>query len=309
MSAVPVVVVAALALGVAPLALSSFHLGLLTKILILGLFAMSLNLILGYGGLPSLGHAAYFGIAAYTVGLLARGGLDNFWVASGAGLLAATVTAALFGLLALRTSGSYFLMITLALAQVLWGIAFGWRSLTGGDDGLPGVPRPAAGLPWSLADGVRFYYLVLVVFALATVFLWLIVHSPFGRALVGIRESERRMQVLGYNTWAHRYVAFVLAGGLAGVAGALFVYFNGFVSPADLSVVLSATALIMVILGGAGTLLGPAVGSGAIVLLENTISAYTQRWLLVLGLIYVGVTLFAPAGILGLRPPRRAGGR
>jgi branched-chain amino acid transport system permease protein len=274
--------------------------------LILALFAMSLNLILGYGGLPSLGHAAYFGVAAYTVALLALRFSAHFWLDVGAGLVVAAATAALFGLLALRTRGAYLLMITLALAQVLWGIAFGWRSFTGGDDGLPGVPRPSAGLPWSLADGVRFYYFVLVVVALATAFLWLVVRSPFGRALIGIRESEQRMEVLGYNTWAHKYVAFVVAGVLAGVAGTLFVYYNGFVSPVYLSVVFSATALIMVILGGAGTLLGPALGSAVIVLLENLISAHTQRWLLVLGLIYVGVTLFAPAGLMGLVKIRRA---
>jgi branched-chain amino acid transport system permease protein len=295
-----------LALGLMPLALSSYQLGLLTKMLIFAIFAMSLNLILGYGGLPSLGHAAYFGVAAYAVGLLALRGLPNFWLALVAGLAAATLTAALFGLLALRTHGAYLLMITLALAQVLWGIAFGWRSFTGGDDGLAGVPRPAAGLPWSLADDVRFYYLVAIGFALSVGLLALLVSSPFGRALVGIRESERRMEVLGYNTWAHKYVAFVLAGALAGVAGILFVYYNRFVSPAYLSVVFSATGMIMVILGGAGTVLGPALGSALIVFLENAISAHTQRWLLVLGLIYVGVTLFAPAGILGLvrRRPR-----
>jgi branched-chain amino acid transport system permease protein len=298
----------ALALLLSPLALTSYQLGLLTKMLILAIFAMSLNLILGYGGLPSLGHAAYFGVAAYTVGLLALRGFNHFWLDFAAGLAAAALTAAIFGLLALRAHGSYLLMITLALAQVLWGIAFGWRSFTGGDDGLPGVPRPAAGLPFSLADGVRFYYLVTIVFALATGLLALVVHSPFGRALVGIRESERRMEVLGYNTWAHKYVAFVIAGTLAGVAGNLFVYYNGFVSPAYLSVVLSATALIMVILGGAGTLLGPALGSGVIVFLENVISAHTQRWLMVLGLIYVGVTLLAPAGLLGM-VRRRPGGR
>jgi branched-chain amino acid transport system permease protein len=298
-----------LALWLAPLALTSYQLGLLTKMLIFAIFAMSLNLILGYGGLPSLGHAAYFGVAAYAVGLLALRGLPNFWLALAAGLVAATLTAALFGLLALRTHGAYLLMITLALAQVLWGIAFGWRSFTGGDDGLAGVPRPAAGLPWSLTDGTRFYYFVTVVFAAVTALLALFVSSPFGRALVGIRESERRMEVLGYNTWAHKYAAFVLAGSLAGVAGILFVYFNGFVSPAYLSVVLSATGMIMVILGGAGTLLGPALGSGLIVFLENAISAYTQRWLLVLGLIYVAVTLFAPAGILGLVRRRARGPR
>ena len=290
-----------------PLGLSSYQLGLLTKMLIFALFAMSLNLILGYAGLPSLGHAAYFGVGAYTVGLLAVKVVDNFWLDFGAGLLAAGVMSALFGLLALRARGAYLLMITLALAQVLWGIAFGWRWLTGGDDGLPGVPRPAAGLPWSLGSGLAFYYFVLVVFLALTLALWIVVRSPFGRALVGIRESERRMEVLGYDTWRYKYVAFVLAGVVAGVSGNLFVYYNGFVSPAYLSIVFSAMALIMVILGGAGTLLGPALGGAVIVLLENVISAHTERWLTVLGLIYVVVTLFAPAGIMGFVRARFGG--
>jgi branched-chain amino acid transport system permease protein len=295
-----------LALVLLPLALSSSQLGLLTRVLIFGIFAMSLNLILGYGGLPSLGHAAYFGVGAYTVALLSLRVVDHFWVNIAAGLLAAGVVAAGFGLLALRTRGSYLLMITLALAQVLWGIAIGWRAVTGGDDGLPGIPRPAAGLPFSLADGVRFYYLVLLAFALTTAVLGVVVRSPFGRALAGIRESEQRMQVLGYHTWLHRYVAFVLAGVLAGLAGILLAWFNGFVSPTYLGVFFSATALVMVILGGAGTLLGPALGSAVIVFLENAVSAHTQRWMLVLGLIYVGLTLYAPQGLAGLL--RRARG-
>ena len=292
-------------LALLPLALSSYQLGLLTKVLIFAIFAMSLNLTLGYTGLPSLGHAAYFGVGAYTVGLLALKLWDNFWVDMAAGLAVATVTAALFGLLALRAEGSYLLMITLALAQVLWGIAFGWRALTGGDDGLPGVPRPAAGLPWSLAGGLPFYYLVLLCFLASALVLGLVTRSPFGRALVGIRESARRMEVLGYDTWGYKYAAFVLAGFFAGLAGNLFVYYNGFVSPAYLSIVFSASALIMVILGGAGTLLGPALGSAVIVYLENLVSAYTQRWLFVLGLVYVMVTLFAPEGIVGVARRRR----
>lgn len=294
-------------LAALPFALTSYQLGLATKILIFALFAMSLNLILGYAGLPSLGHAAYFGIGAYTVGLLAVRVVDNFWLNFGAALAAAAAAAALFGLLALRTQGSYLLMITLALAQVVWGIAVGWRAFTGGDDGLPGVPRPGAGLPISFADGPSFYYFTLAITLLATWFLWRVVRSPFGAALVGIRESERRMQVLGYNTWRYKFAAFVLAGMLGGVSGGLFAYYTGFVSPAYLSVVFSASALIMAILGGAGTLLGPALGAALIVVLENAISAHTARWLLVLGLIYVGVTLFAPDGLLGLlrRRPRR----
>lgn len=286
-------------LGLLPLGLTSYQLGLLTKMLIFALFAMSLNLLLGYAGLPSLGHAAYFGMGAYTTGLLAMRVSDDFWIDFAAGVLAAAVVAALFGLLALRAHGSYLLMITLSLAQVLWGIAFGWRSLTGGDDGLPGIPRPGAGLPWSLAAGPPFYYFVLIVVLLATAALQLVVSSPFGKALVGIRESERRMEVLGYDTWRHKYVAFVIAGGLAGIAGTLFVWFNGFVSPAYLSIVMSADALIMVILGGAGTLLGPALGSAVIIFLENVISARTERWLTALGVIYVAVTLLAPDGLAG----------
>jgi branched-chain amino acid transport system permease protein len=234
--------------------------------------------------------------------------LDNFWLDFGAGLVVATLPAALFGFLALRAQGSYLLMITLALAQVVWGIAFGWRALTGGDDGLPGVPRPAAGLPMSLADNISFYYFTLVLTLLGTWVMWIVIRSPFGAALVGIRESERRMEVLGYNTWLYKYVAFVIAGLLAGLSGNLFVYYNGFVSPAYLSVIFSASALIMVILGGAGTLLGPALGAAVIVYLENAISAQTERWLTVLGLIYVAVTLFAPAGLMGLVRGRLRGG-
>ena len=283
-----------------PAFLSSYQLSLLTKMLIFGIFAMSLDLLLGYTGLPSLGHAAYFGVAAYTVGLLALRVTNNFWLDFPAGLLMATGVSALFGLFALRTRGSYFLMITLALGQVLWGIAFEWRSLTGGDDGLPSVPRPRLPLPWALTDGVPFYYFVLTFFAIAVLVLSVIVRSPFGRALVGIRESERRMEVLGYDVWRYKYVAFVLAGLFAGVAGNLFVYFNGFVSPSYLNIVFSAAALLMVILGGAGTLIGPALGAAVIVFLENLISAYMERWVLVLGVIYVLVTLFAPAGLVGL---------
>src|SRR4029453_17846456 len=152
------------------------------------IFAMSLNLSLGYAGLPSLGHAAYFGVSAYTVGLLALKVWDTFWVDTPLGPAAAATPPALFGLLALRAEGSYLLMITLALAQVLWGIAFGWRWLTRGDDGLPGIRRPAAGLPLSLADGRRFYYPVLLCFVSSVAVLGLVTRSPFGHALVGIRE-------------------------------------------------------------------------------------------------------------------------
>ena len=278
--------------------LRAYYLALTTKMLIFALFAMSLDLLLGYVGLASLGHAAYFGIAAYTIALLnVRAGL-NSGAALPAALCAATVTGALFAPLALRARGSYFLMITFALAQVVWSVAFGWRSLTNGDDGIPDVVRPNFG--WSLDNTTSFYYFVLVVVGVASLLLVAIVRSPFGRALRGIRESESRMQALGYDVWRYQYAAFVLAAAFAGIAGALYAYFNRFVGPEYLYVVQSAEALIMVILGGAGTLIGPAIGAGLIVFLEDFVSSMTEHWVLVLGIIYVLVTLFAPRGLIGL---------
>jgi branched-chain amino acid transport system permease protein len=212
----------------------------------------------------------------------------------------AVLTSIVFGLLALRTRGSYFLMITLALSQVLWGIAFGWRSLTGGDDGLPDIPRPEMGLPWSMSGNTAFYYFVMLLFVVATMALVRITGSPFGYVLRGIRESESRMLALGYDVWRYKLVAFALAAAFAGLAGCLYVYFNRFVSPDYVHVVRSAEVLLMVILGGAGTLIGPAVGATLIVLLENLISTYTERWVTVLGIIYVLVALLAPNGIAGL---------
>jgi len=283
-----------------PLILPPYYVGLVVKMMVFALFAMSLDLLLGYAGMPSLGHAAYFGMAAYTTGLLALKAGWTVWLALPAGIAMAALTSVVFGLLALRTRGSYFLMITLALSQVLWGIAFGWRSLTGGDDGLPEVPRPNLSLPWSMSDNTPFYYFVLLLFVVGTLVLVRIVASPFGYVLRGIRESETRMLVLGYNVWRYKLVAFVVAAAFAGLAGCLYVYFNRFVSPDYVHVVRSAEVLLMVILGGAGTLIGPAVGATLIVLLENLISTYTERWVTVLGIIYVLVALLAPNGIAGL---------
>ena len=283
-----------------PLILPPYYVGLVVKMMVFALFAMSLDLLLGYAGMPSLGHAAYFGMAAYTTGLLALKAGWSVWLALPAGIAMAALTSIVFGLLALRTRGSYFLMITLALSQVLWGIAFGWRSLTGGDDGLPEVPRPNLSLPWSMSDNTPFYYFVLLFFVVGTLVLVRVVASPFGYVLRGIRESETRMLVLGYNVWRYKLVAFVVAAAFAGLAGCLYVYFNRFVSPDYVHVVRSAEVLLMVILGGAGTLIGPAVGATLIVLLENLISTYTERWVTVLGVIYVLVALLAPNGIAGL---------
>jgi branched-chain amino acid transport system permease protein len=279
--------------------LAPYPLTLLTQALIFAIFAMSLDLLLGYTGLPSLGHAAYFGVAAYVVAIFTTEFRMGFWSILIMAIAAAVATAVVFGLIAIRAVGPYFLMITLALGMVVWGLAFRWVSVTKGDNGISGVPRPSLGLPWAFTDQTAFYYLTLVTFALAFALMWLIVCSPFGMSLKGIRESERRMRSLGYNVWLHKYLAFILAAAFAGLAGVLWAYYNGFVSPVEIQLVTSVETLLMVALGGPGTLVGPVLGAGVIVFLKNFVSVYTKRWLLILGGVYIGVILFAPHGILG----------
>jgi branched-chain amino acid transport system permease protein len=294
--------IAALAL-VAPF-LPAYPLTLLTQALIVGILAMSLDLLLGYSGMPSLGHAAYFGVGAYAVAIMTterQVGLIGCLVV---GILLATLTAAIFGLLAIRAAGTYFLMITLALGMVVWGLAFRWVSLTKGDNGISGVPRPTL-LGLELITAVPFFYFCLVSAAVAWVLMGLLVVSPFGLGLRGIRGSESRMQALGYNVWLHKYVAFVLSGAFAGFAGTLWAYYNGFVSPNDVQLITSVETLLMVALGGPGTLIGSMLGAGLIVFLRNFVSVYTKRWLLILGGVYIGVILFAPTGIVGALRGRR----
>ncbi|HEY7598821.1 MAG TPA: branched-chain amino acid ABC transporter permease, partial [Candidatus Limnocylindrales bacterium] len=236
------IVVGAAALGVAAVVaptLPSYPLTLLTQAAIMAILAMSLDILLGYTGLPSLGHAAYFGAAAYAVGILATERQAGFVTCLVAGLLVAAVTAALFGLIAIRATGTYFLMITLALGMVVWGLAFRWVSMTKGDNGIAGVPRPDVGLPLNLGAPLPFFYFTLAAALVAWVLLGLLVRSPFGLGLMGIRESESRMRALGYNVWLHKYLAFVLSGVFAGFAGALWAYYNGFVSPVDVHLVTS----------------------------------------------------------------------
>lgn len=292
-------VIILLLLVIPPPFLSSFLLTLLTQSLIYAILAMSLDLLLGYTGLPSLGHAAYLGLGAYSVGVLTTQHGANFWVTLAVGVLLAMAVAAIFGLVALRATGVYFLMITLALGMVIWGLAHRWVSMTQGDNGIPGVPRPELGLPWSLIKAIPFYYFVLIGFVLTLLILRVIVRSPFGQSLVGIRESESRMRTLGYNVWLHKYIGFVIAGTLGGFSGVLWAYYNGFVSPSDVELATSVEVLLMVALGGRATLLGPALGAGVIVLLKNLVSVYTHRWLLILGAVYIGTIVYAPEGIVG----------
>ncbi len=287
------------ALAGLPLVAPTYYLHLLTLTFCYGIMAMSLDLLVGYTGLSSLGHAAYFGVAGYTAGVLATRYAIGFWPALTLALAAAVIVAALFGLLAIRATGPYFLIITLALGQIIWGLAYRWVSMTGGDNGLRGIPRPLLGPGLHLAEIRPFYYFALIVTALAAGAMSLLTLSPFGLTLRGVRESESRMRALGYNVWLHKYLAFVIAGAFSGLGGALYAYYNGFVSPADVSLVASANALLMVVLGGSGTLWGSMVGAALLVFLQNLISGITQRWLTILGAILVLSVLYAPQGIVG----------
>jgi len=305
--------VVALAVGgavlvAAPPALSSFVLTLLTQAILFSILAMSLDVLLGYLGLSSLGHAAYWGIGAYSVGILTTRYDQGFWVTLVVGVLLSAAVAAVFGLLALRATSVYFLMITLALGMVVWGLALRWVSLTQGDNGISSVPKPRLGLPWTPADGLSYYYFALAGFLLAWAALALVVRSPFGKTLVGIRESETRMRTLGYHVWLHKYVGFVIAGAAAGFGGVLWAYYNGIVSPSDLELATSVEALLMVALGGRGTLVGAVLGAGIIVALKNLVSVYTHRWLLILGAVYIGTIVYAPEGIVGTIRQWRAKG-
>jgi branched-chain amino acid transport system permease protein len=279
---------------------NDFYVNLASQILIYAVWALSLNLLVG-AGMQSLGHAVYLGGGAYVCAwLVANAGLGH------AAALLATLAivagmAGLFGVLALRATGLGFLMITLALGQILWGVAYRWVDVTGGDNGirLPARPEPFG---VSLAAPAAFYWFALAVFALAVLFMWRLLRSPFGASLRGTRDQPRRMTALGYNVWLIRWLAFVMAGVWGGVAGLLFVYYNKFVSPQTLSLQNSAEVLIMTILGGVGSIAGPIVGAAIITIVKTVVSSYVERWNTLLGVLFVAVILFMPEGLIpGLR--------
>lgn len=298
-----------LILVVMPPFYTSYWITLFTQMLIYGILAMSLDILLGYTGLSSFGHAGFFGSSAYGVAILTTRYKLGFLTCFVSGVALATIISMVFGLLVAHATGVYFLIITLALGMTLWGLAFRWVNMTGGDNGISGIPRPDIGLPISLKDPLTFYYFILVFFLICLVLMVIFVRSPFGHSLKGIRESESRMRVLGYHTWLHKYLSYVYASAFGGVAGVLWAYFDGFISPYNMDLTASIEIILMVILGGPGTLIGPALGAGIIVFLKNFISAYTQRWLLILGTIYILTILYAPQGLMNLLKDWLRGGR
>jgi len=282
-----------------PLLVPLYLQSMLSKVLIFAIFALSLNLIWGYTGLMSLGHAAYFGMGAYTSAILVmRYGIENFWVSSVCSILMAGLLAAVFGIIALRVSGLYFLLVTLALGQLVYYVAIAWQSMTGGVNGIIGIPRPDLGIPGFTWNATYFYFFVLLALIICFFLLYRVVKSPFGHALQGIRESETRMRVLGYNTWLYKYIAFIVGGLFAGVAGVLFSYFLGVVGPGQASVTTSTIVLLIVIIGSTRVFWGPVIGAVVVVLLEYFASLYAPaRWPLILGGVFVISVMFLRGGI------------
>jgi branched-chain amino acid transport system permease protein len=280
-------------LALFPAVAGEFFINLASQIFIFAVFAASINLLLGYGGLATLGHASYLGVAAYSSALIGlKLGLGH-WIAAPAALLGTTLMAAFFGLIALRATGLGFLMLTLALSQVLWGTAYRWVGLTDGDNGLRGLTRP-----FGLDDALSFYYFALVISVVAVLLMARFVASPFGAALRGTRDEPRRMAALGHNVWLVRWITFIYAGFWGGVSGLLFVYYHKYIHPISLSLTNSAEGLLAVIAGGSGTLAGPLVGATIVMLLKNYASAYIERWNMLLGFVFVFIVVFMPEGVV-----------
>ena len=280
----------------------SFVVLLATRAMAFAILAMSVDLLLGYTGLSSMGQAAYFGVGAYLTAVLATKvhfGLGwDFWIVVILGMLLGAALAAVFGLFAIRAGGVYFLMITLALGQCVWGLAYRWNSLTGGDNGINLNGRPNFGL--DLGNEVTFFYLVFAFFAVSMALMYILVRSPFGQSLAGIRERELRMQILGYNTWLHKYIAFIIAGAFGGLAGVLWAHTNGHVSPETVVLTTSVDSLLMVVLGGSGTLVGATIGTAIVFGLREYLSTLVPWWQYVLGGVYVLTILYLPMGLMGI---------
>lgn len=274
-----------------------YYINLASQIMIAALFAISLNLLVGYAGLTSLGHAGYLGLSAYTSAWLMTHLGWGHLASAGAALAGTVAMAAVFGLIALRATGISFLMITLALGQILWGLAYRWTSVTGGDNGISGLTRPSP-FGVDLDNASNFYFFTLVVFVLIWSVSAIWVRSPFGASIRGTKDQPRRMSALGYNVWLIRWITFIVSGLMGAVAGLMYVYYHQFISPHSLSLANSAEMLLMVIAGGAGTLSGPIVGAALVVLLKNVASAYIDRWVMLLGFVFILIVMFVPGGIV-----------
>jgi len=287
-----------LALVILPFLLSDYPRALIAEIFIFAIFAMSLDLILGFTGLMSLGHAAFFGLGAYAVAVLgAQFGL-NAWIGVVAGVVIAAAGAGVIGFFCVRTAGIPFLMLTLAFSQLVFSVALKWRDVTGGSDGLA-LPEKPSFFGFDLDHSLVMYFMTLIFFTAVYFGLRRLINAPLGHVFVGIRENEPRMAAIGYPTRAYKLLAFTIAGAFAGLAGGLYAIYNGFISSDAIYWTASGDILIMTMLGGAGTLIGPPIGAAVFLLMKNVMSSYSEHWLSIIGVTFIGCVLFFPGGIWG----------
>jgi branched-chain amino acid transport system permease protein len=293
-------IVGGIILVILPLFLPSPIQGIFTRFLIFAIFATSYDLVYGHLGLPSLGHAIFFGAGGYVAAVLQlHYDIYSFWIAAPLGALVAVLGAAIFGVIVLRLKGLYFLLISMALGQVAFSIAWevAWLNIPG-MQGITGIARPELGIPGFTWSAISFYYFVLIIFSICLFLIYRIMNSPFGHALRGIREGEPRMQTLGYNTWLYKYIAIIITGAFAGVAGVLFAYSTTLMIPAHLGLETSFLPMVMVIIGGSTTLFGPVIGGTVIIFVEYFVRLLTpERWPLILGIVFVAAVMFARGGI------------
>jgi branched-chain amino acid transport system permease protein len=269
---------------------------LVAEIFIFAIFAMSLDLIFGFTGLMSLGHAAFFELGAYAVAILGTQFGLNAWLGVAAGVALAGCGAALIGFFCVRTSGIPFLMLTLALSQLVYSVALKWRDVTGGSDGLAIADKPGF-LGFDLSNSLTMYFMALVFFAAVYWALRRLLNAPLGHVFIGIRENEQRMSAIGYPTSAYKLLSFTIAGAIAGLAGGLYAIFNGFISSDAVYWTASGDILIMTMLGGAGTLIGPAIGATIFLLMKNVVSSFSEHWLAVIGVTFICCVMFFPGGL------------
>ncbi len=296
----PAILVVLLAVG--PLVMPTYWVMLLSEILIMGLMAMSFNLLFGFTGLLSFGQGAFFGLGAYTAALLLQNGFSNLFLILVAGMLVACVASLVVGFFSVRLDEIFFAMITLGFGMMFFSIAHNWIDVTGGSDGLPVFALPSLslfGVELTFYTPVTMYYLVLVTVVLGSVLLWLVVHSPFGLILKSLRENKQRVAFVGGNVSRLRIAAFAISGTFTGLAGVLFCLFNNMASPEFMHWSFSAKPVIMSIIGGTGVFLGPLFGAGIFFVLEQVIIQYTENWMLFLGIVLIPIVLFFPDGVFG----------
>jgi len=273
------------------------------EVLIWAIFALGFNILLGYTGLPSFGHGAFFGIGAFVMGIMQLRVIQGMWIPILVGTFAGALFGALIGLFVAKKRGIYFALLTIAFSQMFWFISWGWDKMTGGEDGLAGISRLPIGIPGlfniDMKDILNFYYFIYILFIICTILVWVIVHSPFGRTIQAIRYNESRAKCVGYNTAFYKWISFTISAAFSGLAGTLYALLRHAAFSDVMHWTQSGNVLLMVLLGGGLiNFFGPILGAGVFIVLRDLFSTLTEHWLLIYGLLFMFVIIFIPEGIL-----------